>query len=463
MAIDKSINGPRGYPLIGHLWHFERNRLGFLVDCFRRYGETVHFRIVVPTILINNPHDIQHVLIDREENYRKSRKVTGSAGQRMFGRGLLTGRGRAHGQRRRLVQPVFHRQALAVFFEAIRAHSDVMLDSWGEMAVVDLTTEMDRFAEQVLIRTLAGDQDEESRRRVSEANRTRRRFINDMFNKPFPWPHLLPTRRNWDYWRAVRSQRRGIRELVRRAACHEIDADSLVALMAAQENAEGRRLTEDELVAEVWELLTAGYETTREAMTWSAYLMATHPESARRVRAEVNRIAGQRPIQIEDVPRLVYAEMFFSEAIRLFPPAWMFVRVAVGDDVLPSGVRVPAGTKIYLCPFTAHRNVEYFPNPERFDPDRFQPETRHARPRFSYFPFGGGQRVCVAESLARLEGILVVASLARRFDLERCPGPAVEPVGAITLRPSRTIRVIARPASAQSGARDTVSGTDSDG
>jgi cytochrome P450 len=123
----------------------------------------------------------------------------------------------------------------------------------------------------------------------------------------------------------------------------------------------------------------------------------------------------------------------------------MFVRVAIQDDLLPSGVRVPAGSKIYLCQYTAHRNEQFFPDPERFDPERFHPRVRHTRPRFSYFPFGGGGRVCVAESLARLEGVLVLASLARRFDLELPPGQVIEPRGAITLRPKNPIRATARP------------------
>jgi cytochrome P450 len=172
--------------------------------------------------------------------------------------------------------------------------------------------------------------------------------------------------------------------------------------------------------------------------------MAKYPESAAQLRAEAVQVAGKRTLRAEDLPQLVYAEMFFSEAMRLFPPAWMFARVATDDDVLPSGVPVPAGSKVYLCQYTAHRNEEYFPEPEAFDPQRFHPDVRYTRPRFSYFPFGGGERVCVAESLARLEGVLALASLARRFDLALCAGQTVEAVGAITLRPRDAIRVAVR-------------------
>jgi cytochrome P450 len=157
-------------------------------------------------------------------------------------------------------------------------------------------------------------------------------------------------------------------------------------------------------------------------------------------------VVGEGAVAAEDVPRLLYSEMFFSESLRLYPPVWMFVRVAVEDDILPSGVRIPAGSKIFFCQYTAHRNEAFFPDPERFDPERFLAGTGNAWPRFAYFPFGGGRRVCVAESLARLEGVLLLASVARRFDLELCPGQNVEPVGAITLRPRDPIRVAVRPA-----------------
>lgn len=440
MPVSPNVSGPPGYPLIGHWWDFERDRLGFLTGCYREFGETTRLQIVVPTFLINNPSDIHHVLVAHAENYRKSLRIIGRAGRRLFGRGLLTKRDTAHRRQRRLVQPVFHRDAIVVFVQAIEAHIEKMLGTWAADSV-DLTAEMDRFAEDVLIKALVGDLDEKRRKRLSEVNRARRRFINHAFSSQFPFPQLRPTRLNWDYQWAAREQTKIIRDLVSRARNGKIDPNSLLAQMAAGRPSQGDRLGDQDLFDEVWELLTAGYETTREALTWASYLMAKHPEGAARLRAEAVHVAGKRPVRAEDLPQLIYAEMFFSEAMRLFPPAWMFARVAMDHDVLPSGVRVTAGSKVYLCQYTAHRNAEFFPKPEIFDPERFHADVRYTRPRFSYFPFGGGERVCVAESLARLEGVLVLASLARRFDLAVCPGQSIEPVGAITLRPRSSIRV----------------------
>jgi cytochrome P450 len=410
----------------------------------------VRLRIVRSTLLINDPDDIHHVLVAHAANYAKSWQSTGRVGRRMFGFGLISREGQKHTRQRQLVQPTFHRQILAAFVEAIHTQVERMVSRWTVNAVVDLTAEIDRFAEDVLIDALLGDLDPEVRRRLSQANRVRRRFINHAFKAPFPL-QLLPTPENWVFRRALLEQTRILRELVRRAVSGGDGRPTLLAQMASAETRHADRLSEADLVEELLELLTAGFETTREALTWACYLLATRPGEAVRVRDEVSTVAGPGAIDATDVPRLEYTAMFFSEALRLFPPVWMFVRSAIEDDVLPSGVRVPAKWKIYMCQYTAHRNEAFFPDPERFDPERFLPDARHARPRFSYFPFGGGTRVCVAESLARLEGVLVLASLARRFDLGLCPGQQVEPVGAITLRPKHPIRLSVRPARVQVG------------
>jgi cytochrome P450 len=449
VSVEKHAGSRRRPPLLADWWNFQRDRLGFLTACHRRYGQSVRLRIVSSTLFVNEPDDIHHVLVDRAANYAKSWQTSGRAGRRIFGFGLLTRQGQTHIRQRRLVQPTFHKQVVSAFVEAVDAQVERMLSRWTSSTAVDLTAEMDRFAEDVLIDALLGELDPEVRRRLSRANRARRRFINDAFSAPLPL-HLFPTPRTWAFRRAHRQQERILRDLVHGGA-GAASGPTLLAQMASAETRHADRLSEADLVQELSELLTAGFETTREALTWACYLLATNPQEAARVRDEVAAVVGRGAIRAADMARLEYTAMFFSEALRLFPPVWMFVRTAIEDDMLPSGVQVPARSKIYLCQYTAHRNPAFFPDPEHFDPERFHPKASHARPRFSYFPFGGGARVCVAESLARLEGVLVVASVARRFDLALCPGQHVEPVGAITLRPSRPIRLIARPAPSQVG------------
>ena len=453
--MENHVGSQRRAPLLGDWWNFQRDRLGFLTACHRRYGQTVRLRIVRSTFLINDPEDIHHVLVAHAANYVKSWQTTGRAGRRMFGFGLVTRQGQTHTRQRRLVQPAFHRQVVAAFAEAVHAQVERMLNRWTVSPAVDVTAEMDRFAEDVLIEALLGEIDPKVRCRLSKANRTRRRLINHAFTAPLPL-QLFPTPRNWAFRHALREQKRILLDFVRCAGNDRAGRATLLAQMASAEIRHADRLSEADLVEELSELLTAGFETTRESLTWACYLLATNPREAARVREEVAEVVGRGVIRAEDVPRLDYTAMFLSEALRLFPPVWMFVRAAIEDDVLPSGVQVPARSKIYLCQYTAHRNQSFFPDPERFDPERFDPDLHHARPRFSYFPFGGGTRVCVAESLARLEGVVVLASLARRFDLELCPGQHVEAVGAITLRPKHPIRLRVQPARVQVGIESDV-------
>jgi cytochrome P450 len=404
----------------------------------------VRLHLVRPTLLIHDPRDIQHVLVDREDHYRKSDRVVGRAGQQMFARGLLTREWAAQRLRRRLVQPHFHRRVIASFVDVMDEEVRHLLDSWNA-GFVDLTAEMDRFSERLLIRTLIGEVDEDTRRRISWTNRARRRLIGDAFGRRFPFPHLLPTRTNWRYRRASRVQRATLRSLVRKARDNRLDPRSLLALMAGYETGEGSRLDDDALVEEMVELLTAGIETTRETLTWAVFAMAAQPRHAAGLASEAARVLEDRRVRPDDLPKLEHAEMFLSEVMRLYPAAWMFVRLAAGDDELPTGARVGRGWKICLCPYTSHRNPAYFPDPERFDPSRFSREAREARPRFAYFPFGGGPRVCVAEPLIRVEGVVLLAALARRYSLALVDERPIEPVGAITLRPKGSIRISARP------------------
>lgn len=441
--------GPPKQFLLGHWRRFEQDRLAFLRECYQVYGDTTHLDIVFPTLLIHNPADIQHVLITREQDYRKSLRVIHRVGRRLFGEGLLTRSGTQHRRQRRLVQPGFQQHAISTLHAAIQTHLDRMLEDWRKRPEVDLTEEMDRFAERVLIQAVLGPLDEVLMQRISQANRARRRFINHAFQTQFPFPELLPTRLNLQYQQAVRAQRSMLRKLVQTARAGSpasAGEPSLLARMAAAQTSDGDRLSEEDLLQEVWELMTAGYETSREALIWAVYLLAKHPDEAAVLRTEVERWVDRKAVPVDSLPHLVSTEMFFSEALRLFPPSWMFVRVASRSGILPSGVSVRAGTKIFLCPYTAHRNPAFFPDPERFDPSRFTAEARRSRPKFAYFPFGGGPRVCVAESLARLEGVMMLAAVAATFDLKLRPGQQVEPVGAITLRPRNPIHLEVQPA-----------------
>jgi cytochrome P450 len=195
-------------------------------------------------------------------------------------------------------------------------------------------------------------------------------------------------------------------------------------------------MSDEQISDEVRTLSLAGYETVAEALSWSWYLLAGATEAESAVWAEVDGVAtGERGIGTAELARLPWCRMVLAEAMRLYPPTWLFVRVAQRDDVLPSGVFVAAGSKLNLSQWVMHRNPRYFADPDRFDPRRFAPEAIGSRPRFTYLPFGAGRRLCIGEEFAWMQGVSIMASVARRFRLVLPPGQSVEPEPNVTLRP----------------------------
>lgn len=198
-------------------------------------------------------------------------------------------------------------------------------------------------------------------------------------------------------------------------------------------------MTDKQIRDEFLTLFSAGYETIGEALTWTWYLLSQHPEVEARFLDELREVLRGRVPGSDDVSKLPYTAMILAESMRLYPPTWIFIRMARQEAVLPSGFTIPAGSKLYLCQYVMHRNARYWPNPERFDPERFAEPEKKARPQFAYFPFGGGIRVCIGEAFAKMECILALASIAQRFALTLVPGQTVVPKPHMTLRPRNGI------------------------
>ena len=205
-------------------------------------------------------------------------------------------------------------------------------------------------------------------------------------------------------------------------------------LHAQDEEGDGAGMTDEQLRDEAMTIFLAGHETTANALTWTWYLLSQNPEAEARLHAELDKVLGGRPPTAEDMPRLVYTEMVLSESMRLYPPAWILGRRALKDYEV-GGYRLPAGSLVLLSQYVTHRDPRFYPDPERFEPERWTPEAKAARPQFAYFPFGGGPRRCIGEGFAWAEGVLVLAALAQRWRPRLVPGHPVEMQAAITLRP----------------------------
>jgi cytochrome P450 len=409
-----TLLGPVGLPFVGHALPFLRDKPGFLLGCRERYGETVRLSLAGPTLLITAPEDVRHVLVTAAGQYSKSARLVGDTARRRLGTSLFTVADAVHARLRSRTVRCFHPQRLADRQWLLARHCADFAETAVRQGAVDSGSHLARFVAASVVDLLLGA--EESRRRPgwAAALEQRRRADEAAFA-------VLPLS-----GMRSRSGRRSLSRLVSAAIREAADPDAL--LRGLYDGSEGA--AEGGLESGIEQLLLAAYETTAMMLAWTIDLLARHPRW-----------------QESGVEESV-AERIVSESLRLYPPTWLFVRVATDDNRLPSGVEAAAGAKIYLSPYVSQRSSAAFVAASTFDPDRFLPDRRIDPWR--YFPFGAGTRSCLGERLARRIGAMFVSTLLRRARLAPLAQVPPRPVGRLTLRPDRAIRVVV---SSRSGAR----------
>jgi len=414
--------GPPGRYPGAHLVAFGRDPLGFVTRVARTYGDVAHGRLGRQSLyLLSHPDHVQDVLVTAQ------RRFTGlafEASRRITGGGLLSAQGAEHRRRRRLVQPAFHRERFTAYGAAMAAHARQWCDGQRDGVAVAVRPAMRRLTLAIVGETMFGAADAGAADDVGallEAGLALFGPVTFLFAR---WTEGLPLPRARRFVAArARLDARITRMLQERRASGADRGDLLSMLLAAlDEEGDGRGLTDRQVRAEVVTAFLAGHETTASALTWSWWLLAHHPEAERRLHAELDAVLGGRPPAADDLPRLPYTAGVFAEALRLYPPAATLFRRALEDHPVGPYV-IPRGGVVLLSPYVVQRDPRFYQDPEAFDPARWAPEARAARPRFSYFPFGGGARVCIGEGFATMEGVLVLATVAQHWRLR----PAVEP------------------------------------
>lgn len=414
---------------------FRRDPIGFLQGLADAHGDLVFYRTGPRhVLLVNEPELIKEVLVTQHRNFIKSMVLQRS--RAILGDGLLTSEGEQHLRQRRLVAPAFHRQRIAAYGSAMVADADRARQRWSDGATVDMHTEMMRLTLAVVGKTLFGTDVEGEADEIGQALNDLLQLFDLLF---LPFSALLErlpipaTRRRQralaridaTIYRMIDERRRDPRD----------NGDLLSMLVAAQdEEGDGRGMSDSQVRDEAITMFLAGHETTANALTWTWYLLARNPAAEAELHAELDRVLAGRLPALEDLPALRYTEMVLRESMRLLPPAWAVGREALAPFEL-GGYAIPARTVVVASQFITHRDPRWYPEPERFDPLRWTPEAQAVRPKFAYFPFGGGPRICVGESFAWMEGILLLATLAQRWRCRLAPGARVELLPLITLRP----------------------------
>ncbi len=420
-----------------------RNPLEFFTGLARTYGDVAYARMGGEHLfVVSDPRAIKDVLVTHNQNFHKSRGLERT--KRLLGEGLLTSEDAFHLRQRRLIQPAFHRERIAAYAATMVAFADRARNGWTDGAELDVAPEMSRLTLLIAGKTLFDADVDSQAREIGDAMTG---LIKSFWMVMLPFGEMLE-RLPIPYLRRGRRARERLDEiiygLIRERRASGVDHGDLLSmlLMAQDDEDKGRGMTDRQVRDEVMTILLAGHETTANALTWTWYLLSQTPDVERRVHEEVDRVLSGRLPEVADVDRLPYVTRVVTESMRLYPPAWLVGRRAINEYGI-DGYYVPPRSIILMCEWIVHRDGRHYPDPERFDPDRWTPEFKAQLPRFAYFPFGGGPRQCIGESFAWMELVLLLATIAQRWRFDLVPDHPVVPYAAITLRPKYGMKMVA--------------------
>ena len=427
-------------------------RFGGPLDFFRelkeKFGDAARFTLFNERfILFSDPALVNEVLLTKQNSFRKGKALEGA---RVFlGNSLLVSEGEEHTRQRRLIQPAFHRGRIAGYAQIMAEKARVWTDAQRAGAEIDLAVEMNRLTLAVVAATLFGSDVGEEAGDIAESLTV----IIENFNRmllPF-WNILrrVPTPANFRLHEAHQRLNATIYRLIAQRRKEARDHGDLLSMLLAAEDAENprKRLTDVEVRDQAMTLFLAGHETTANALAWTWHLLTQHEPVRVKMKAEIDAVLGaDRLPGLEDTARLPYTTAVFSESMRLFPPVWVVGRRAL-EDVTIGDYEVPRRTIVITSQYIVHRDERFWPNALEFRPERWLDEpAQAARPKFAYFPFGGGGRICIGDAFAWAEGVLILAVIARRWRFEAVTGHFVEVNPTVTLRPKNGLKMVVRDA-----------------
>jgi cytochrome P450 len=431
--------GPPPRFLIGNLPLFSSDPLAIYTRWAREYGDIFYYRAGwIDVYFLNHPSLIESVLVSKSQNFAKDKVIQNS--RWFLGEGLLTNEGSGWLRQRRLCQPAFHRERMVSYGQTMAAYAEEMLATWRDAEVRDIHQEMMQLTMRIVAKVLFSVEVKEDTERVATAlnvlmrHTSGGRMILPPILRHVPVPALMRVKR------AVRELDEIVNRIIRQRRASGQDTGDLLSMLMAARDVDGSGMTDRQLRDEVLTFLLAGHETTAVSLSWTWYLLSQHPEVEQKLREELSQVLGGRTPQLEDLPRLPYADKVVKESMRLYPPAWSLART-VAKEIGLAGYQLPVGSNVVMSPWILHRDPRFFEQPEQFNPDRWTADAAQHLPKFAYFPFGGGPRLCIGASFAMMEANLLLAAIAQRFQLRLVPGHPVAALPSITLRPRHGIRM----------------------
>jgi cytochrome P450 len=394
-------------------------------------------------VFVNDPEWINEILINQAGSFVKERTLRRM--KILLGEGLITSDDPIHMRQRRIAAPAFHRQRIAGYAGQMVANAVTLRDSWSDGEELDISAAMMRLSLQIIARTLFDQEVTPEVLSVADEVNTIMGLYNFLVAFPklesvlhWPIPGVMQFRRSRARLDAIVQRMIADRRALTRDELER--RNDLMSMLIAAQDEDASRMTDEQVRDEAMTIFLAGYETVANSLAWTWYLLSQNPGARERMVREVDDVLGGRAATLEDLPSLRYTEMVFAESMRLYPPAWAMGRAATRAVQLGE-YRLPPGTHIFFSQYVIHRSPEYWEEPLGFRPERHTPEAKAARPRFVYFPFGGGRRQCIGESFAWMEGVLALATIAQQWRMEFVPRFPVVPQAKITLRPKFPLMV----------------------
>jgi cytochrome P450 len=436
--------GPKGAPIMGVMREFNRDQLGFIERAQREYGDIVWMRFLyVPALFLYHPDDVEYVLVTNPKNFIKSMSLRSNFFQRLVGNGLLTSQGEDWKRARRLSQPAFHRERVASYGDVMVDYANRLASKWQAEETRDIHTDMMRLTLEIVVQCLfSADVSHD----VDAVGATLKELVKPFASQAtLKWilNNRLPTPAHLRFHRLAKKIDNVVYRIIAERRATGKDEGDLLSMLLAARDEDGSQMSDRQLRDEVMTLFLAGHETTALTLAWAWYLLGTHPEAERKFHAELDKVLGDRAPTTADLPRLKFTEQIAKESMRLYPPAYGLGREAIHDCEI-GGYRVPAGTQVFMFQWATQRDPRFYDRPLEFRPERWTEDFIEQLPKYAYFPFGGGPRVCIGASFAMMEIILCLAAIGQRFRLELVPDHPVSIYPAMSLRPRDGIKIVVK-------------------
>lgn len=427
----------RGLTPVGNTLHLMLDTGGFMRRAFDR-GDVVRARFGGDwPLLVRQPELIEQILVTRNRSFMKDRVTRQLAD--LVGNGLLVSDGEFWRRQRRLAQPAFHRERIATYADGMVEVARRCAASWPEGQVPDLHALLMRLTREVVATTLFSSAVAREADDVGESLETLMARFSDWRYAVLPALARLPLPANHRFAAARARMHAVVDNIIAERRRSRAEHGDLLGMLMAARDEDGTQMSDDQLRAEVLILFTAGHETTALALSWAMVLLSQRPGTWDLLAREVDAVLGKRPATADDAPKLAYTERVILESMRLYPPAWSIGREAI-EDVDVDGLAIRRGTQVWMVQWASHRDPRFFPRPEAFTPERWEHDLLRRLPRYAYFPFGGGPRLCIGNNFAMLEAVLVLATVAQRWRPQILPRDVPAPQFSITLRPNGPLR-----------------------